>query len=172
MTVAGLSPTSSTSGKATSARSAMRPIEILLVEDNPGDKRLTIEVFREGKISNHLSVAGDRVEALAFVRREGRFTTAPRPDLILLSLDLSVADRHQVLAEITADPNLATIPLVIVTRSRIEHDILRSQQLAATAYLTKPVDLPQLIGLVESIEDFGLIIATAPRQSEPTYPAA
>jgi CheY-like chemotaxis protein len=142
----------------------VRPIDILLVEDNPGDVRLTIEGLREGKISNHLSVARDGLEALAFVRRQGRFSNAPRPDLILLDLDLPIKDGRQVLAEIKADPDLSTIPIVILTISRDDHDLLRAEQLAAWAYITKPLDLEQFIGVIESIEHFWLSVAIYPRE--------
>ena len=141
-----------------------RPIEILLVEDNPGDVRLTIEALRESKVRNHLSVARDGVEALAFLRSEGAHAEAIRPDLILLDLNLPRKDGREVLAEVKADPDLKTIPVVILTTSRAEQDVLRSYELQANCYISKPVDLDQFITVVKSIEDFWLTIVTLPRQ--------
>jgi chemotaxis family two-component system response regulator Rcp1 len=140
-----------------------RPVEILLVEDNPGDVRLTIEALREGKVRNHLNVATDGVEALAFVRREGVYADSPRPDVILLDLNLPRKDGREVLAQIKADDNLKTIPVVILTTSKADEDIIRSYQLNANCYITKPVDLDQFITVVRSIEDFWLTIVTLPR---------
>jgi CheY-like chemotaxis protein len=141
-----------------------RPVEILLVEDNPGDVRLTIEALRESKVRNSLSVAKDGVEALAFLRREGTFASAVRPDLILLDLNLPRKDGRQVLSEIKSDPALRTIPVVILTTSRAEQDVLRSYELQANCYITKPVDLEQFMTVVKSIEDFWLAIVTLPRR--------
>jgi CheY-like chemotaxis protein len=145
-------------------RSNGRPIEILLVEDNPGDVRLTIEALKEAKVYNHLSVASDGVEALAFLRREGKYAGAARPDLILLDLNLPKRDGREVLAEIKSDERLRTIPVVILTTSRAEQDILQSYSLHANCYITKPVDLDQFIKVVQSIEDFWLTIVALPRQ--------
>ncbi len=139
-----------------------RPVEILLVEDNPGDVRLTIEALHESKVRNTLSVATDGVEALAFLRREGRYGGAPRPDLILLDLNLPKMDGREVLAAIKADQELRTIPVVILTTSHAEQDILKSYNLHANCYITKPVDLDQFITVVKSIEDFWLTIVTLP----------
>jgi len=141
-----------------------RPIEILLVEDNPGDVRLTIEALKEAKVRNHLSVAKDGVEALAFLRREGSYADAVRPDLILLDLNLPRKDGREVLSEIKADASLRAIPVVILTTSQAEQDIVRSYELHANCYITKPVDLDQFITVVRSIEDFWLTIVTLPRQ--------
>jgi CheY-like chemotaxis protein len=141
-----------------------RPIEILLVEDNPGDVRLTIEALKEAKVRNHLNVAKDGVEALAFLRREGSYAESVRPDLILLDLNLPRKDGREVLAEIKADPSLRSIPVVILTTSQAEQDIVRSYELHANCYITKPVDLDQFITVVRSIEDFWLTIVTLPRQ--------
>jgi CheY-like chemotaxis protein len=141
-------------------RPSGRPIEILLVEDNPGDVRLTIEGLKEGKVRNNLHVAKDGVEALAFLRRDD----AVRPDLILLDLNLPRMDGRQVLSEIKADPLLKTIPVVVLTTSRAEQDVLHSYQLQANCYITKPVDLEQFITVVRSIEDFWLTIVTLPRK--------
>ena len=140
-----------------------RPIEILLVEDNPGDVRLTIEALRDSKVRNNLHVAVDGVDALAFLRHEGRYAEAPRPDLILLDLNLPKKDGREVLAEIKADAILRTIPVVILTTSRAEQDVLRSYELQANCYITKPVDLDQFITVVKSIEDFWLTIVTLPK---------
>ena len=144
-----------------------RPIAILLVEDNDGDVRLTIEALREGKISNHLSIARDGAEAMAFVRREGRFASAPRPDLILLDLDLPLKDGRQVLAEVKADPHLSAIPVVILTVSRAQQDVLRAHQLDAKAYITKPVDPEQFLRVIQAIDEFSLTISLFPSESQP-----
>src|SRR3954454_15930937 len=141
-----------------------RPIEILLVEDNPGDVRLTIEALKEAKVRNRLSVAKDGVEALAFLRREGSYAQAVRPDLILLDLNLPRKDGREVLAEIKGDASLRSIPVVILTTSRADQDILQSYELHANCYITKPVDLDQFITVVKSIESFWLTIVTLPRQ--------
>jgi CheY-like chemotaxis protein len=141
-----------------------RPIEILLVEDNPGDVRLTIEALKEAKVRNRLSVAKDGVEALAFLRREGSYAEAARPDLILLDLNLPRKDGREVLAEIKVDTSLRSIPVVILTTSRADQDILKSYELHANCYITKPVDLDQFITVVKSIESFWLTIVTLPRQ--------
>ena len=134
----------------------------MLVEDNPGDVRLTIEALRESKVRNNLHVARDGVEALAFLRREGPHAEAPRADLILLDLNLPRMDGREVLAEIKADPVLHTIPVVILTTSRAEQDVVRTYELQANCYITKPVDLDQFITVVRSIEDFWLTIVTLP----------
>jgi CheY-like chemotaxis protein len=141
-----------------------RPIEILLVEDNPGDVRLTMEALREAKVHNRVNVAPDGVEAMAFLRREGRYADAPRPDLILLDLNLPKKDGREVLAEIKADDRLKHIPVVILTTSRAEQDILKSYDLHANCYVTKPVDLDQFINVVRSIEDFWLTVVAFPRE--------
>lgn len=139
-----------------------RPIEILLVEDNPGDVRLTIEALKEGKVSNRLSVARDGVEALAFLRREGPHANAARPDLILLDLNLPKKDGREVLAEIKEDSRLRRIPVVVLTTSKAEEDILRTYDLHANCYITKPVDLEQFISVVRSIDDFWLSVVRLP----------
>ena len=142
-----------------------RPIEILLVEDNPGDVRLTMEGLNEGKVRNNLHVARDGVEALAFLRREGQFAGAVRPDLVLLDLNLPRKDGREVRSESKSEPDLKTIPVVVLTTSRAEQDVLHSYQLQANCYITKPVDLEQFMTVVKSIEDFWLTIVTLPRQS-------
>jgi CheY-like chemotaxis protein len=139
-----------------------RPIEILLVEDNPGDVRLTIEALKEGKVRNNLSVAKDGVEALSFLRREGSFGGSARPDLILLDLNLPRKDGREVLAEIKDDPVLRRIPVVVLTTSKAEEDILRTYDLHANCYITKPVDLDQFISVVRSIDDFWLSVVRLP----------
>ncbi len=139
-----------------------RAVEILLVEDSPGDVRLTKEALREGKVRNNLHVATDGVEALAFLRREGRYAAAPRPDVILLDLNLPKKDGREVLAEVKADERLKRIPVVVLTTSADERDVLRSYELQAACYITKPVDLDQFINVVKSIEDFWLTVVTLP----------
>lgn len=139
-----------------------RPIEILLVEDNPGDVRLTREALLDGKVRNVLHVAEDGVEAMAFLRREGNYADAPRPDVILLDLNLPRKDGREVLAEIKADESLRRIPIVVMTTSSAEQDILRTYDLHANCYITKPVDLDQFIEVVRSIQEFWLTIVKLP----------
>jgi CheY-like chemotaxis protein len=146
------------------AQEPVNPIEILLVEDNPGDVRLTIEALKEGKVQNNLSVVGDGEAALEFLRKKDPYADAPRPDLILLDLNLPKKDGREVLAEIKEDPNLRRIPVVILTTSRAERDVLETYNLHANCYITKPVDLEQFIQVVESIEDFWLTIVKLPHQ--------
>jgi chemotaxis family two-component system response regulator Rcp1 len=138
------------------------PIEILLVEDNPGDVQLMIEAFREGKSNNNLNVVEDGKEALAFLHREEKYADAPRPDLILLDLNLPKKDGREVLAEIKADENLRRIPVVVLTTSQTEDDVLRTHDLHANFYIAKPVDMEQFIKMVRSIEDFWLTIVKLP----------
>jgi chemotaxis family two-component system response regulator Rcp1 len=140
----------------------MRPIEILLVEDNPGDVRLTREALAEAKVRNNLAVANDGVDALAYLRRESPHENATRPDLVLLDLNLPRKDGREVLAEIKADPVLRRLPVVVLTTSTAEQDILESYNLYANCYITKPVDLDQFLGIVTSIEDFWLTIVKLP----------
>jgi two-component system, chemotaxis family, response regulator Rcp1 len=143
-----------------------RPIEILLVEDNPGDVRLTQEVFKEGKIRNRMSVAWNGEEALSYLRKEGRFSDAIRPDLILLDLNLPRKGGREVLAEIKADPKLQCIPVVILTTSQADQDISESYKQHANCYIVKPVDLDHFIGVVRSIEGFWLQIVKLPPGEE------
>jgi two-component system, chemotaxis family, response regulator Rcp1 len=138
------------------------PIAILLVEDNPGDVRLTREALKEAKVRNRLSVAGDGVEALAYLRREGAYSAAPRPDIVLLDLNLPRKDGRQVLAEVKADPELRRIPIVILTTSKAEEDILKTYDLHANCFITKPVGFDQFVRVVQSIEHFWLSIVTLP----------
>ena len=138
------------------------PVEILLVEDNPGDVRLTQEALKESKVTNNLSVAEDGVEALAFLKREGKYADAPRPDLLLLDLNLPKKDGRELLEEIKADDNLKRIPVVVLTTSKAEEDILRMYDQHANCYITKPIDFDQFIEVVKSIEDFWLTIVKLP----------
>ncbi|MCG6981975.1 MAG: response regulator [Deltaproteobacteria bacterium] len=139
-----------------------KPIEILLIEDNPGDVRLTKEVLKEGKVRNNLQVVGDGVEAMAYLHRENSYTKAPRPDLILLDLNLPKKDGREVLQEIKADHQLKRIPVVVLTTSDADEDILKSYNLSANCYITKPVDLDQFISVIRSVEAFWLTIVTLP----------
>jgi CheY-like chemotaxis protein len=140
----------------------VRLIEILLVEDSPGDVRLTQEIFRDGKILNNLNCVGDGVEAMAFLCREGKYANAPHPDLILLDLNLPKKDGREVLAEIKANDNLKRIPVVVLTTSQAEEDILKAYDLHANCYITKPINLDQFIRVVKSIEEFWLTVAKLP----------
>jgi CheY-like chemotaxis protein len=137
-------------------------VEILLVEDNAGDHRLTQEALREGKVYNNLHWAKDGVEALDFLHRRGKHAKAPRPDLILLDLNLPRKDGREVLSEIKSDDELKTIPVVILTTSQAEEDVVKSYHLHANCYVTKPVDLEKFIVVVQSIDRFWLTIATLP----------
>ena len=139
------------------------PIHVLLVEDSPGDARLTQEAFREANVTIKLHVAPDGVEAMAFLRREGDYADAPRPDLILLDLNLPRMDGREVLALIKGDDNLRSIPTVILTTSEAEADIVKSYDLQANCYLSKPVQLDSFVGLVKSISDFWLTTAKLPQ---------
>jgi len=145
-----------------SAGETGKPIEILIVEDNPGDVRLTQEALRDAKVRNHLSVAKDGVEALAYLHREGKYGSAPRPDLILLDLNLPRKDGREVLADIKADLDLRCIPVVILTTSQDERDVLGAYESYANCYIVKPVDLVQFIVVIKSIEDFWFQIVRLP----------
>ena len=142
------------------------PIEVLLVEDSPGDVRLTREAFRGANIGINLHVASDGVEAMEFLRREGEHGAAPRPDIILLDLNLPRMDGREVLAHIKADDGLRSIPTVILTTSDAEADIVKSYQLQANCYLSKPVQLDAFESLVSSINDFWLTKVKLPRQTK------
>jgi len=137
-------------------------VDILLVEDNPGDVRLTREAMKEAKIHNQLHVVSDGVEALAFLRRQGAFANAVRPHLILLDLNLPRKDSREVLAEVKEDPDLRRIPVVILTTSEAETDILKAYDLHANCYIAKPVDIEQFLRVVKSIEDFWVTIVKLP----------
>ena len=138
------------------------PVEILLIEDNPGDERLTREALKEGKVFNNLHWVRDGVEALQFLRRQARFASAPRPDIILLDLNLPKKDGREVLEEIKSDTGLKQIPVVVLTTSKAEEDVVRSYNLHANCYVTKPVDLENFITAVQSIDRFWLTVATLP----------
>lgn len=140
-----------------------RPIDILLVEDDPGDELMTREAFEDNKIGNTLHVAHDGQEALDFLYRAEPYTDAPRPDLILLDLNLPKYDGRQVLEKIKADPDLSHIPVVVLTTSAAEEDILRSYKLHANAYVTKPVDLDQFVAAIKQIDDFFVQVVRLPR---------
>ena len=140
----------------------VKPIEILLVEDNPGDADLAREALEGSKFHNDLHVVDDGEKAMAFLRREGPYADAPRPGLILLDLNLPRKDGRQVLAEIKADENLRRIPVVILTTSRAEEDIIKSYDLHANCFITKPIDLNQFLDVVKAIEDFWLSIVVLP----------
>jgi two-component system, chemotaxis family, response regulator Rcp1 len=139
-----------------------RPIEILLVEDNPGDVRLTQEALKEGKVNNNMYVAYDGIEALAFLRREEKHEKAVRPDLILLDLNLPKMDGRELLAEIKDDDDLKRIPVVILTTSKAEEDVVKTYNLHANCYISKPVDLDQFIVVVKAIEGFWMTIVKLP----------
>ena len=141
------------------------PLEVLLVEDSPGDVRLTQEAFREAGTDIQLHVATDGVAAMAFLRKEGIHSTAPRPDFILLDLNLPKMDGREVLAHIKEADDLKTIPTIILTTSVAEADILKSYQLQANCYLCKPVQLDEFEGVVRSIKDFWLTRARLPPQA-------
>ena len=138
------------------------PVEILLVEDNPGDVRLTKEALKEGKVYNNLHWAKDGVEAMEFLRQEGKSAKAPRPDIILLDLNLPKKDGREVLAFIKGDSRFKHIPVVILTTSEAEEDVLKSYELHANCYVTKPVDLEKFIHVVQSIDRFWLTVVTLP----------
>ena len=142
-----------------------RPIEILLVEDSPSDAQLAIEALQTAKIANRLSRVEDGVEAMQFLRRQGPYREAPRPDLILLDLNLPRKDGREVLEELKTDPQLKQIPVVVLTTSRAEQDVLRSYALHANCYITKPVDFAQFMEVVKSIEHFWLAVVTLPKES-------
>ena len=145
-----------------SSQTFCKPVEILLVEDNPGDVRLTREALKEGKVLNNLHVVEDGVEAMAFLHREGKYADAPRPDVILLDLNLPRKDGREVLAEVKADHDLRRIPVVVLTVSNANEDILETYDLHANCYITKPIDLDQFIKVVKAIEDFWLTIVKLP----------
>jgi chemotaxis family two-component system response regulator Rcp1 len=138
------------------------PIDILLVEDNPGDVRLITETFQEGKISNRLSVVEDGVEALAFLRRQSPYDAAPRPDIILLDLSLPRKSGQELLAEIKQDPELKRTPVVVITSSEAEKDILEAYNNHVNCYLTKPLVLEQFMAVVRSVEEFWLAVVKLP----------
>jgi two-component system, chemotaxis family, response regulator Rcp1 len=141
-----------------------RAVEVLLVEDNPGDVRLTQEALKEGRVMVNLTVAADGVEAMEILNRKGPYREKPRPDLILLDLNLPKKNGREVLLEIKADAELRRIPVIVMTTSKAEQDIHRAYNLNANCYITKPVDLDEFLHVVRSIEDFWLTIVTLPKQ--------
>jgi len=142
------------------------PVDILLVEDNLGDIRLTQEAFKAGKVLNNLFSVRDGIEALEFLRRAGKYPAAPRPDIILLDLNLPRMDGRELLAKIKTDPDLKRIPVVILTTSKTEEDVLRTYNLHANCYITKPIGLVQFIQVVNSIEDFWFTVVKLPNGTE------
>ena len=141
-----------------------RPIEILLVEDSPSDTDLTVEALASAKVCNRLNIVEDGVQAMEFLRREGQYAQAPRPDLILLDLNLPRKDGRQVLEEIRADEKLTAIPVVVLTTSEAEQDVLRAYALHANCYITKPVNFPQFLEVIEAIEGFWLSVVKLPAE--------
>ncbi|GAA2127071.1 response regulator [Actinomadura napierensis] len=141
---------------------AIQPITVLLVEDDPGDELMTREAFEENKVGNTLHVVRDGAEALDFLYRRGEHAEAPRPDLVLLDLNLPKRDGREVLQEIKSEPDLAAIPVVVLTTSAAEEDILRSYSLHANAYVTKPVDFDQFINAIRQIDDFFVTVVRLP----------
>ena len=139
-----------------------KPAEILLVEDNPSDVRLTVEAMKEGKVLNNLSVVVDGEEAMSFLRQEGKYSTAPRPDLILLDLNLPKKDGREVLAELKSIGNLKRIPVIILSTSKLEEDIITTYDLHANCFITKPVDLDKFIAVIKQIESFWFTIVNLP----------
>ncbi len=141
-----------------------KPIEILMVEDSPTDAQLTVEALHAAKVANRLTHVEDGVEAMRFLRQQSPYADAPRPDLILLDLNLPRKDGREVLEELKCDPDLKVIPVVVLTTSRSEQDVLRSYQLHANCYITKPVDFTQFMEVVKTIENFWLTIVTLPKE--------
>ena len=141
-----------------------RPIEILLVEDSPSDTDLTVEALAAAKVCNRLSIVEDGVQAMQFLRREGQYAQAARPDLILLDLNLPRKDGREVLAEVRADEKLTSIPVVVLTTSQAEQDVLRAYALHANCYIAKPVDFKQFLKVVEAIEGFWLSVVKLPTE--------
>ena len=148
------------------AQASGKPIEILLVEDNPGDVRLTREALKDGKVLNRLNVVTDGVEAMEYLRRQGQYAAAPRPDVILLDLNLPRKDGREVLAELKVDPELKRIPVVVLTTSDAEKDVLKAYDLHANCYITKPVDLEKFLEVVASVEHFWLSVVLLPQEAQ------
>jgi chemotaxis family two-component system response regulator Rcp1 len=146
----------------------LKTIDILLVEDDPGDVRLTREALKEGKVLNTLQVVGDGIAALEYLRHEGRYSKSPHPDIILLDLNLPKMDGRELLAKIKTDSKLRRIPVVILTTSKAEEDILKSYDLHANCYITKPVDMDQFINVVKSVEKFWFTIVKLPPDGTPS----
>jgi CheY-like chemotaxis protein len=142
----------------------LNAIDVLLVDDDPGDTLMIREAFEHNKVRNALASVADGVQAMQYLRREGEYANASRPDLILLDLNLPRKDGREVLAEIKGDPELSTIPVVVLTTSHAEEDVLRSYQLHANAYVTKPVDFDRFIEVVRQIDEFFVTVVKLPRQ--------
>jgi two-component system, chemotaxis family, response regulator Rcp1 len=142
-----------------------KPIEILLIEDSPSDVALTIEALKTGRIGNNLNRVADGVEAMEYLRQQGRFAQSPRPDLIMLDLNLPKKDGREVLRELKNDPSLKFIPIIVLTTSRADKDVLQSYELNANCYITKPVDFQQFIDVIKSIEHFWLSVVTLPHRA-------
>ena len=143
-----------------------RPVDILLVEDNPGDVRLTKEALKDAKVLNEIYVARDGVEAMQFMHREGSFANVPVPDLVLLDLNLPRKDGREVLAEIKKDPKLKHIPVVVLTTSKADEDIVKTYNLHANAYITKPVDLNRFVEIMHALEEFWFTIVKLPPKGQ------
>jgi two-component system, chemotaxis family, response regulator Rcp1 len=139
-----------------------KPVSILIVEDNSGDARLILEVLKDGKILNELHLVKNGIEAMKFLYNSGEYSTSPRPDLIILDLNIPLKDGREVLCEIKSDPNLKKIPVIVMTTSQAEEDILKSYDLHANCYITKPIDLDQFIKVIKSIEEFWFTIVKLP----------
>jgi CheY-like chemotaxis protein len=144
---------------------AVEPIQILLVEDQPADVRLTKEILADGKVANDVHVATDGEQAMAFLRRQGEFAGSPRPDLVLLDLNLPRMDGREVLAEIKSDPELLRTPVIVLTTSSAERDVLDAYKHRANAYVTKPIDLDEFVSAVASIEQFWLTFVRLPEHA-------
>jgi CheY-like chemotaxis protein len=147
-------------------KKGMRPIEILLVDDSAGDVRLAVEALKDSKVCNRVSTASDGVEAMAFLRKEGKYAGTPVPDLILLDLNMPRKDGRETLAEIKEDPVLRCIPVVILTDSSADEDVLKAYNTHANCYITKPIDLTQFTRIVASINDFWFTIVKLPPKQE------
>lgn len=148
----------------------LRPIEVLLVEDSPSDTELTIAALEDSKLRNHITHIEDGVEALKFLRQEGQYAGAPRPDLVLLDLNLPRMDGREVLAQMKADADLRGIPVVVLTGSRNEHDILRSYECQANCYITKPVNLNQFLEVVQQVQAFWFYLVILPNAATGVAP--
>jgi two-component system, chemotaxis family, response regulator Rcp1 len=143
----------------------VQPIQILLIEDQPADVRLTKEILSDGKVANEVHVVHDGEQAMEFLRREGDFANSPRPDLVLLDLNLPRMDGREVLAEIKSDPELMAVPVIVLTTSSAERDVLDAYKHRANAYVTKPIDLDQFVSAVASIEQFWLTFVRLPEHA-------
>lgn len=148
-------------------RNSNKPLQVLLVEDSPSDVRLTREALRESQLLNNLSVVGDGIEALSYLRRQDGYAEAVHPDLVLLDLNLPKKDGREVLAEIKADPALRRIPVVVLTTSSAEEDVIKTYDLHANCYITKPLDLDRFIRVIKSIEDFWVGVVKLPGAGQP-----